>query len=461
MAAYKNIKLGDKVSELELRKHNLHIYNNTLQGVPNGEFDNEGYAMYLIESIQDNSIPLQKNDIKSFMGDNVNVTRYPILSIKFDRGVNPNGQKATIVGSGGFQIVGELSHENIFRLQTGATAGSTTRVENVKYMNYQAGYEFQFAGTPYWSHSEVPLDVELLAGLFDEEDGYAIGFAENEEEWGFLRISAGIREFIPQSQFNLDKADGTGISGFNLNIKNGNIYRIRTIYFGFGPAVLEVQMGTKWISLHVIIFPNTSKITNVTETYLPLSVSVKNGINAENYYIDVASANVSILIDPEARSVNHRVFSDSFNKTVSNGTNIPIIAFKSKTDIQLYGMPSARENRIVSDLRGISLRLQDQNKQGTLLLAIVPETDVTGGLFISKDADISVVEISEDVTSVDLTNAVNILENAVGKTDQAIDLKVDADELPGLRAGYVAVLLYTTNAPTTEFSGTFRWDEQH
>lgn len=463
---YDDLTIGTILSEKDLESRNRQIHDKSLIAVPTGRVSADGSFEYEIQSIDKGAVnPAQNVDIKSLMGDNVVVTRIPIVALQFVLGINPNNQKAIIVGSSGAVIVGDVGYENRYRVFSGITPGSSIFLSNIKYMNYQAGYEFRFGGTPRWSHLTVPIDVELLVGLFDGNNGYSIGFVDGEDEWGFVRFVSGQPVYVAKSDFNVDKLDGTGLSGFNLNYTLGNIYRIRSLYFGFGPTILEVFDGKRWITAHIVIYPNTEIGTNITETYLPLSVSVKNGAQTTDYYVDIASANVSILIDANARDVNNRVFTESFiSEAVGLGDEIPIISFKSKENIQLFGMPTAKENRILADLRTLHLDLKGQNKVGTLLLVITPSDDVTGGNFIDKDADTSVVEVASGInapTSVDLTNAEVVFERSVATTQEIIDLKALSNELRGLRGTFTASLLYTTQAISTTITGTFGWDERH
>lgn len=53
--------------------------------------------------------------------------------------------------------------------------------------------------------------------------------------------SNSIDTFISQSSFNIDKVDGTGPSGFNLNQQKGNVYQIGFQYLGFGNAFFQIE----------------------------------------------------------------------------------------------------------------------------------------------------------------------------------------------------------------------------
>ena len=58
MDAYNNITIGDIVSELELRRQSLHIFNNTLKGVPTGNIAADGTAEYLITELNGGSVQI-------------------------------------------------------------------------------------------------------------------------------------------------------------------------------------------------------------------------------------------------------------------------------------------------------------------------------------------------------------------------------------------------------------------
>ena len=60
----------------------------------------------------------------------------------------------------------------------------------------------------------------------------------------FTQTKAGVDptiNFTPQSQWNIDRADGSGPSGFTLDPEKGNVYAIHYQYLGFGNAMFMIE----------------------------------------------------------------------------------------------------------------------------------------------------------------------------------------------------------------------------
>jgi hypothetical protein len=76
---YNNITLGDIVSELELRRQSLHIYNNTLKGVPTGNIAADGTAEYLITELNGGTVDVKVQDLTTdwlslYVGEQLGLT---------------------------------------------------------------------------------------------------------------------------------------------------------------------------------------------------------------------------------------------------------------------------------------------------------------------------------------------------------------------------------------------------
>jgi len=107
---YNNITLGDIVSELELRRQSLHIYNNTLKGVPTGNIAADGTVEYLITEANGGTTDVALQDqfterLSIFLGE----VLAQIISIS---GATKNIESLNIVTDGVVPIVG-----NFFCLQ--------------------------------------------------------------------------------------------------------------------------------------------------------------------------------------------------------------------------------------------------------------------------------------------------------------------------------------------------------
>ena len=107
----------------------------------------------------------------------------------------------------------------------------------------------------------------------------------------FTQIKAGIDptiNFTPQSQWNIDRADGTGPTGFTLDPTKGNVYAIHYQYLGFGNAIFMIEDPEtgKFFKVHeiknansrttpVLKNPNASVLIGSFNTGNTSAVSVK------------------------------------------------------------------------------------------------------------------------------------------------------------------------------------------
>ena len=77
--------------------------------------------------------------------------------------------------------------------------------------------------------------------MFTQDDSLAIGYQNN--TFGVLYMQNGTATFTPQSNFNLDKLDGTGKSNFVIDPTKLNIFYIA--YGWLGAAPLEFGVCTE------------------------------------------------------------------------------------------------------------------------------------------------------------------------------------------------------------------------
>lgn len=87
--------------------------------------------------------------------------------------------------------------------------------------------------------------------------------------------SAGTDDWIPQTQWNGDKLDGTGASGFTLDPTKGNVYQIGVQYLGYGTIRCAVEAtfadsnNSDFVTAHLIKRPNTYTGTNFSNPAFP------------------------------------------------------------------------------------------------------------------------------------------------------------------------------------------------
>lgn len=90
--------------------------------------------------------------------------------------------------------------------------------------------------------------------------------------------------WVFQENWNIDRCDGTGPSGFVLNPQKGNVYQIRYAYLGFGPVkyFIKDNMTGKFILVHMIKYPNTSEETSIEAPHMPIQASITSILTINN-----------------------------------------------------------------------------------------------------------------------------------------------------------------------------------
>ena len=101
--------------------------------------------------------------------------------------------------------------------------------------------------------------------------------------------------FVKQSDWNVDKLDGTGDSGFTINPQKINLYRICIGYLGAHDLIFQVKItppssnNSVWQTVHVIKYANLNTATSFTNASFPFNSFVYSAGSTTNLTISVGS----------------------------------------------------------------------------------------------------------------------------------------------------------------------------
>ena len=145
------------------------------------------------------------------------------------------------------------------------------------YHHYVPGSSHQFIGT-FALGDTGKTGLVRNWGLFDSDNGFM--FTTRDEVFGVVIRSSvtgtKVDTFIPQSQFNNDKVDGTGLSGMDINLLYDNIYWLDIQWLGGG----RVRFGTYYNGERIVMheyFGGNVAINAISQTAsLPICMSQKN-----------------------------------------------------------------------------------------------------------------------------------------------------------------------------------------
>jgi hypothetical protein len=138
---------------------------------------------------------------------------------------------------------------------------------------------------------------------------------------------------VYQENWNIDKLDGTGVSGYNLDNQSGNIYRIEFSWYGYGNILYGVIGNTKsgrqdFIPCHRMSNFND---TSIASPNLRVFAEVENrGTPGNSIQVNVGGREYSIIgkYEPKFR------FTSEYTEGVSAPTTgkTPLISFRRKVD---------------------------------------------------------------------------------------------------------------------------------
>lgn len=165
----------------------------------------------------------------------------------------------TAIFNGGDGIWNSL--ESSYTLTVTSTSGSRSLRQTKRVFPYQPGKSQQIICTGIFGVSEN--GVQKRIGSFDDYDG--LYFEQSGSSFGIVKKSTinGTTNitFVSQSNWNLDKLDGTGPSGLTVDLTKAQIFTLDYEWLGVGRVRYGIVL--KGICRHVHEFSHYNELSNV------------------------------------------------------------------------------------------------------------------------------------------------------------------------------------------------------
>lgn len=350
-------------------------------------------------------------NFNAIFGEKFIASRKPIISANFN--YPPDMREINITTLNGASLTYEVSK---LTLNSGTNPNGQIIYETKNSVRYRSGRDLEFMAT-------IVLDAPVEGnsrkfGLYTDQNGIYIGY--NDLEFGLGVRKSGEDIFIPQSEWNIDKCDGTGYSKFDINFQAMNIFRLNWGFLGIAPILLQWYGGFDkgWITAHAYDIVNISDDTHIDMPYLPIRMTNTNTTNITNVKIQSASVYAGTVDGSEAFDSSSREFSRTLSLVgITAGVDKPILTFHNKENYQSVA------NKIDAQLLRVGLAT-DGTKTVTITLYKLDLTP-TGGDWVDIDTLNSALETSIN-TTVNLAGAEVLMAWALGKTDSVND---DVDNL--------------------------------
>jgi hypothetical protein len=225
--------------------------------------------------------------------------------------------------------------ESLTELRCGGQSNSMALFQTKEYFIYEAGACFNIIISAVLGEAKPGFVQEL--GYFDDENGIffrvdgtnGISVVKRSFSSGVVEEMAVLRE-----DWNGDKFDGTGNSGFNLNLATTQFWWIDFQWQGTGRARFGLYLNGTSTVCHKINFNNLINTTYMSTPSLPVRYKIYNKPDAvinEFHSMRCICTAVSLESNSEPTGFAFSTFSNIANGTVISSTGFtPILAIRVK-----------------------------------------------------------------------------------------------------------------------------------
>lgn len=409
------------------------------------KFDPEDRVRVNIETPQTDTGNIPVTDVdnshrvaaNSVFGDRIVGTRVPTIAAQFQYGLRADDAIVDVVTTGTTVI-----EDAMLKLNTGTDAAGHIGIQGADYLRYIPGHEAYAFFTCVFASPVAGLTQRI--GLFDFDGGSGNGFyiGYNGTSFGISRRRDGVDTFTAVDTSTVFPDDITP-----LDPTNGNVYKISYGYLGFATIHFEVLTPEgAFINLAEILFPNTSQVTHIANTNIPLRAEMTNSGSVVDSQMRIGSVSAGVVdgggADPIARWFTFK----SAITSIAAGTTT-LFHFRNKSTF--FGIT----NKISTQLALITAAT-DGTKTVIWTIEKNP-TETVSGTWTDVNTTDSVMEFSVDtVTTPD--SGEDMLTWNSGKVDSFFQ---DVTEyLLSLRPNDVAAIRTLTSAPN-DVALSFRWKE--
>lgn len=179
-----------------------------------------------------------------------------------------------VVGSG--STVGFVTTQGLVDLTVGIGSTASVQRETTKVFSYQPGKSLLVMNTFVMNTPKTNLRQRVGYfgvdnGIYFEVDGNTFSFVERSIVSGIVSETR-----IPQSSWDHDKLDGTGPSGYNLDVTKGQILWTDIEWLGLGTVRVGFIIDGNFVECHTFDHANLVQSTYITTGSLPIRYEIAN-----------------------------------------------------------------------------------------------------------------------------------------------------------------------------------------
>lgn len=224
--------------------------------------------------------------------------------------------------------------------------------------------------------------------------------------------------FIPQTDWNVDKLNGSGASGFTLDPTKGNVFQIGIQYLGFGSISFEVETtpnnnNANFVTVHSLKLPNTLTTTSFGNPSFPFTMAAYSAGSTTGLTVSVGSFAGFIEGDKVLQGNRFSYFN-------SVGTTVTAGAYHTLFTIMNKRFHNGRTSQIVVNIKDI---VGEVKHTQPVRFYLIRNGSLVGNPSFSDYSSISGTSWDTSATSVTFTdNSQLIWSGGVGETGQLDNL---------------------------------------
>lgn len=317
----------------------------------------------------------------------------------------------TLTASGGAATFN--ANQGLVDLTVDTTSGSKVYRETTKVFSYQPGKSLLVMTTFVLNAAKLNLRQRVgyygtSNGMYLELDGATgstVAFVERSLVSGTVTETK-----VVQANWNIDKMDGTGPSGYTLDITKAQILWMDIEWLGLGTVRLGFVIDGKFILCHEFHHANVITSTYITTASLPLRYEIENtGVTASSSTLKQICSTVISEGGYELRGLQQGIatpITTPYNLTTS-GTYYPVISLRLK----------ASPDRLDAIVIITALSIMGITNNANYNWRLVASGTTTGGTWTSAGIDSGV---EYNLTGTAFTSGRILAQGFISASNQAV-----------------------------------------
>jgi hypothetical protein len=259
-------------------------------------------------------------------------TSSPLTLFDSSHRYKDNGLWTTATGTGGTTTFD--ANAGLVTLNTTTASGSSIVRETTKCFSYQPGKSLLVMSTFVMNAPQTNLRQRVgyygaSNGMFLEQDGTTISFVERSAVTGST-----VDTKVAKASWNIDPMDGSGPSGYTLDLTKAQILWMDVEWLGLGTVRIGFIINGEFVHCHSFHHANLITSTYITTASLPLRYEITNtGATASTSVLKQICSTVLSEGGYELRGLQQAIgttITAPYSLTTA-GTFYPVISLRLKT----------------------------------------------------------------------------------------------------------------------------------